>query len=105
MAGRSDAIAPEAEVEALAGRLVALQAVGATVLKSPDVLFRVEHGAPDPDNPGRRRLRDRELANRRSYTLVDGPPDAELLSDAESDLLRTPGPEKTADLAETGGTG
>jgi hypothetical protein len=78
------------EVAGLAGRQVAVQAVAVAVLQSPDLLFRVEFGEPDPERPGWRQVRGRELANRLAYTLTDAPPDEALLELARSGSLDDP---------------
>ncbi|MCA9707804.1 MAG: DUF1592 domain-containing protein [Myxococcales bacterium] len=64
-----------------------LQEAVAALLQSPYFLYQVEIGEPDPDDPSRRRLTSYELATRMSFFLLDTVPDAELLDEAEADLL------------------
>ncbi len=59
-------------------------------LQSPSFLFRVEVGAPDPEDPTRIRLSDEEFASRISFLLTGAPPSAELLDAAERGELDTP---------------
>ncbi len=93
--------------EAEHGRLLALYDVGAelegpafengltmvveALLQSPNFLFRVEVGAPDPERPGLNRLDDHELASRLAYLVWRSMPDAELSAAADAGELRTPG--------------
>lgn len=67
----------------------ALKYGAAAVLQSPNFLFRVELGEPDPDAPGLVRFTSWEMASRLSYLILAGPPDAALLLAAEADTLRT----------------
>jgi mono/diheme cytochrome c family protein len=67
----------------------ALIAITAALLQSPNFLYRVELGEPDPVDPSRRRLTDHELASRLSYFLWAAPPDEELLADAAAGRLGT----------------
>lgn len=67
-----------------------MQDAVAALLQSPHFLYQVEVGEPDPDDPTRRRLTQYELASRMSFFLVDTVPDADLLDDAEAELLATP---------------
>jgi hypothetical protein len=60
-----------------------------TVLISPEFLFHVDRGEPDPDRPGGARLDAYSLASRLSYFLWNGPPDAALLDAAASGALHT----------------
>ena len=55
--------------------LLALQAVVASVLLSPDFLFRVEVGEPDPDHPDWRRYSSYEMAGRMASFLTASVPD------------------------------
>ena len=64
-----------------------LREVVAALLQSPNFLYQVEVGEPDPDDSSRRRLTAYELASRMSFFLVDTVPDAELLDEAEAGLL------------------
>jgi hypothetical protein len=59
------------------------------VLKTPQFLYRLEVGAPDPETPGSLRLTDHELASRLSYLFWDSIPDAELTRAASSGELST----------------
>ncbi|MCB9537910.1 MAG: DUF1592 domain-containing protein [Myxococcales bacterium] len=61
----------------------------AFVLQSPDFLFRVEVGEPDPDRPGGRRFTDHEMAARLAYLLWNTTPDADLLAAADRGELTT----------------
>jgi hypothetical protein len=67
----------------------ALKYGAASVLQSPNFLFRVEIGVEDPDAPGLLRYTGWEMASRLSYLILAAPPDAELLLAAEADELRT----------------
>jgi hypothetical protein len=67
-----------------------VQEAVAALLQSPNFLYQVEVGEPDPSDPTRRRLTQYELASRMSFFLVDSVPDADLLDDAEAGLLGTP---------------
>lgn len=87
------------------GRLLALYDVGAehsgpafengltlvveALLQSPNFLFRIEIGTPDPARPGLNRLSDHEVASRLSYLLWRSMPDAALLDAADAGALRT----------------
>lgn len=80
------------EVHGLAGARLAGQAVVATVLVSPDFLFRVELGVPDPDDrwgAGAHTLGDWELASRLAFFLTDAPPDPALRAAAAEGRLAT----------------
>jgi hypothetical protein len=55
----------------------------AGILQSPNFLFRVELGEPDPSDPSRLRYSNYELASRLSYTLWNTTPDSTLLDAAE----------------------
>jgi hypothetical protein len=59
----------------------------ASILQSPDFLYRVELGEPDGAAPDLRRLTAFEVATRLSYLVTGSTPDDELLSAAESGLL------------------
>lgn len=61
----------------------------AALLQSPNFLFRVELGEPDPSDPTRRRFTDWEMATRLSYFLWNSTPDEELLAAAERGELTT----------------
>lgn len=66
-----------------------LELTVAGVLQSPDFLFRVEVGEPDPDDPGRRRYTAYEMASRLSFLLWGTTPDDALLAAAASGALVT----------------
>lgn len=57
------------------------------LLQSPNFLYLVEVGAPDPENPAVRRLTPRELITRASFFLLDRTPDAALLDLADQGPL------------------
>lgn len=57
------------------------------ILQSPNFLYRVELGTPDPNDPGLRQLDGYELASRLSFLLWNETPDVELLAAAESGAL------------------
>jgi hypothetical protein len=61
----------------------------AGLLQSPNFLFRVELGEPDPGDATRLRYSDYELASRLSYTLWNTTPDATLLAAAAGGELTT----------------
>lgn len=61
----------------------------AGLLQSPNFLFRVELGEPDPGNAARLRYGDYELASRLSYTLWNTTPDPTLLDAAKRGELTT----------------
>ncbi len=61
----------------------------AGMLQSPQFLYLVEVGEPDPEDPTRARLTGLELASRLSYFLTGAPPDEELLNAAEEGALHT----------------
>jgi hypothetical protein len=72
------------------GRLArGVSAVVAAVLQSPNFLYRVELGVPDPQDPSRRVLTDFEMASRLSYFLWGTPPDQELFDAAKHNQLVT----------------
>jgi hypothetical protein len=60
------------------------------IVESPNFLYVVEVGEPDPEHPGWNRLNAYELAARMSFFLNNTTPDAGLLAAAESGLLDTP---------------
>ncbi len=67
------------------------------LLQSPHFIYRVELGAPHPENPERRVLTGFEVASRLSFFLWNTLPDEELLSAAENgELDTTDGIEKHA---------
>ncbi len=87
-----------AEVDALVGLVdsitsdladvsSALKFGAASVLQSPNFLFRVEIGVAADDRPGLLRYTSWEMASRLSYLILDAPPDAELFALAEADAL------------------
>jgi len=59
------------------------------ILQSPRFLYRVEIGTSDHVSDHAVRLTSRELANRLSYAIWNGPPDGRLLEVAESGGLET----------------
>lgn len=61
----------------------------AALLQSPNFLYRVEVGEPDPERTGARRPTAYELASRVAFFLSDSGPDEALLAAAESGLLHT----------------
>jgi mono/diheme cytochrome c family protein len=66
-----------------------LTAAMAALLQSPNFLYRVEVGVPDPGDASRRVLTDFEMASRLSYFLWGAPPDEVLLDAAASGRLGT----------------
>lgn len=62
-------------------------AMVSAIVQSPDFLYQVEIGDPNPDEPAKRELRPTEMASRLSFFLLGRTPDAELLDLAESDGL------------------
>jgi len=61
----------------------------AALLQSPNFLFRVEVGEPDPGDPSRLRYTNYEMASRLSFLLWNTTPDDELLDAAERGELTT----------------
>lgn len=57
----------------------------AGMLQSPNFLYRVELGEPDPERPGRLRYTSHEMASRLSFLLWNTTPDDELLDAAAAD--------------------
>jgi len=80
-----------AGVTKLGNGAAALQHVVLAILGSPHFLYRVEIGEPSAGGPTARRLTDLEAASKLAYFLWNGPPDAELLSLAESGGLKAAG--------------
>ncbi len=80
----ADAAADQTE-DFYAGLALALE----SMLISPEVVFIVDIGEPDPDNPGQERLNAYSLASRLSFFLWNAAPDDELLLAAESGELHT----------------
>ncbi len=78
-------------VGSIAGDLADVNAAiefgAASVLQSPNFLFRVEVGVPVDGRPDLLRYTSWEMASRLSYLLQDAPPDATLLAAAEADAL------------------
>ncbi|MGZ3417479.1 MAG: DUF1592 domain-containing protein [Polyangiales bacterium] len=60
------------------------------ILTSPNFLFRIELGEPDPDHPGWLRYTGAEMATRLSFFLRGSTPDDELLDAADRGELTTP---------------
>jgi hypothetical protein len=75
---------------ALADPWKGLAYAAAALLESPNFIYRVELGAPDPAAGGRYRYTGFETASRLSYFLTGSTPDVELLSAAETKQLETP---------------
>ncbi len=71
------------------GPALAAQAALEAMLISPSFVFRSELGAGAPDAHGRVKLTPYEMASAISYTLVDGPPDAALMTAAAGGGLET----------------
>lgn len=61
----------------------------AAALQSPNFLFRIELGEPDPEVEGARRFTSWEMASRLSYLLWNSTPDEELLRAAGAGELVT----------------
>lgn len=65
-----------------------LAAIIEAVLQSPDFLYRIERGVPDPKDPTRRRPSGDEMATRLSFLFWGTGPDADLrAAAARGDLL------------------
>jgi hypothetical protein len=60
------------------------------LLDSPNFLYRIELGTPDPKAGGRYRFDSYEMASRLSYFLTASTPDAALLAAAAANKLDTP---------------
>lgn len=58
-----------------------------SLLVSPEFLFRVEEGEPDPSNPSRTRLTSVSMASRLSFLLWNTTPDDDLLTAGENGEL------------------
>ncbi|MEZ0311053.1 MAG: DUF1592 domain-containing protein [Myxococcota bacterium] len=65
-------------------------AVLEAILQSPDFLYRIELGEPDPEHGDRRRLTAHEMATRLSYLFWGTTPDPGLRGLAASNDLSTP---------------
>lgn len=76
-----------ADLEPRLGAAVATQAAVAALLLSPDFLFRVESGTPDPAHPGWRRLTGWERAARLASFVTASVPDDELVRAAAAGEL------------------
>src|SRR5690606_13548195 len=61
----------------------------ASVLQSPNFLFRIEIGEEDPNVPHLLRFTSWEMASRLSYLITAAPPDDELLALADADELQS----------------
>lgn len=71
---------------------VGLQVALASLLASPDFLFRIERTEPHPTKPDRRILTDETLASRLSYLLWNAGPDEELRdAAARGELMQAAG--------------
>jgi hypothetical protein len=73
----------------LADFYAGLEFAVAGLLQSPNFLFRVELGNPDPEAPARRKFDDYEMASRLAYLLWNSTPDPELLEAAARGELVT----------------
>ena len=71
-------------IAAQRGLTHAAEAIIAGLLQSPDFLYLVEVGEPDPAQPTRARLTSLELAARLAFFLTGYPPDEGLMAAAES---------------------
>jgi hypothetical protein len=69
--------------------LLALQATVASLVLSPDFVFRVELGQEDPSHPGWRRYTSWEMASRLASFLTATVPDEELVRAALADELQS----------------
>jgi hypothetical protein len=69
---------------------VGLQFAVAGMLQSPNLLYKPELGAPDPDDPSRLLLTDWEIATRLSFLLWNTGPDEQLLDAAAAGRLGSP---------------
>lgn len=67
-----------------------LEFVIAAMLQSPNFIYRIEYGQPDPQDPSRRKLDGYEIATRMSYLLWNTTPDDQLLAAAAAGELDTP---------------
>ena len=76
-----------AAAEALGGFYPGLELALASLLVSPDFLFRVEEAETDPSDPSRSRLTSVSMAPRLSYLLWNTTPDDDLLDAAEAGEL------------------
>ncbi|MBX3023643.1 DUF1588 domain-containing protein [bacterium] len=76
-----------AGASALGDFYAGLEPALASLLLSPEFLFRVEEAEADPGDPGRQRLGSLTMATRLSYLLWNTTPDAELLAAAARDEL------------------
>jgi hypothetical protein len=70
-------------------RPTAIGGVMRAMLQSPEFLFRIERGVPDPAHPGWNRLTGFEMASRLSYLLWGTTPDEALLIAASDGQLDT----------------
>lgn len=72
----------------------ALKFATASLLQSPNFLFRIEQGLPvgpeDPEHEGLFKLTGLEMATRTSYLLLDSPPSEGMLDAAEQGLFDNP---------------
>jgi hypothetical protein len=59
------------------------------LLQSPNFIYQVEVGAPDPADPSRRKLDPNELVSRMSLFLLAATPEEKMLEAAESGKLAT----------------
>ena len=77
------AIASEA-ANALGDFYAGLEIALASILVSPDFLFRIEEAEPDPSDPSTMRLTSVAMASRLSYLLWNTTPDDDLIAAGES---------------------
>ena len=90
-------LALEQSVTASATFASGLGALIETVLQSPDFLYRIEFGVPDPANPAQRRPSGDEMATRLSFLFWGvGPDDALRTAAAGGELVTTAGVLKNA---------
>ena len=73
----------------LSGNIDGLQQMLVAVLLESEFLYRLEFGAGEPDEHGRRRLSPREASYAISYALGDRNPDPELVQAAHEGRLNT----------------
>lgn len=84
--GRWKAIAVDAQTK-LTSFHEGIEMAVAGILTSPNFLFRVEIGEPDPEHPGRLRFTSEEMATRLSFFIKNTTPDDVLLDVAKTGAL------------------
>jgi hypothetical protein len=93
----TDLLTLEKSVTATGTFTSGLAAVIEAVLQSPDFLYRIEQGVPDPANPALRRPSGDEMATRLSFLFWGvGPDDALRTAATSGELLTTEGVLKNA---------